>query len=148
MIEYRKGSLFDAPAGAILTHACNAKGEWGSGIAWEFRNKFPNEYAIYHDACAAEKNPRDTVGKCIMAGRVACLVTSLGYGKEVDGELSILQATETSFYDLLRSVDPDVEIHMPRINSGLFRVPWHRTEEALKGVLRLYPGRKVIVWEL
>ena len=50
-LEYVKGSVFDAPKGVILAHACNAQGSWGSGVALEFKKRFPDAYAYYHKTC-------------------------------------------------------------------------------------------------
>lgn len=58
-IKYIKGSLFDAPEGYILTHACNAQGVWGSGIAKEFKKRKPLAFKNYNLFC---KDPKTDNG--------------------------------------------------------------------------------------
>lgn len=50
-IKYHKMSLFDAPKGSHLVHAVNCKGVWGSGIAVEMKNNFPNAFRNYNANC-------------------------------------------------------------------------------------------------
>ncbi|KAJ5901529.1 hypothetical protein N7495_002057 [Penicillium taxi] len=45
------GNLFDAPEGSALIHACNSRGIWGSGIAKEFKERYPTAYGIYRNHC-------------------------------------------------------------------------------------------------
>lgn len=147
-IEYRTGSLFDAPPGALLVHACNSQGVWGSGIALEFKKRFPEAYKYYKTVCDESRHD-NLVGHIVLPGdSVACLITSWGYGQNVSPPHMILQATETAFRQLLRSVTPTEEIHMPMINSGLFRVPWEQTECILNKVLAQGFTNKCVVWRL
>src|SRR5579859_6977248 len=81
VIEYRKGSLFEAPKGSYLVHACNTQGVWGSGIAVEFKKRFPGAFAHYNRHC---QNPLDLIiGKCWCMSEpdyiVTCLMVSTGY---------------------------------------------------------------------
>ncbi|KAE8144424.1 hypothetical protein BDV25DRAFT_171552 [Aspergillus avenaceus] len=46
-----QGSIFDAPDGAALIHACNCVGSWGKGVARSFKKKYPAAYAIYRAHC-------------------------------------------------------------------------------------------------
>lgn len=144
MITYKKGDLFTAPKDAILAHACNGQGVWGAGVAAIFRKLFPDEYVMYNKACMAGV----VGGELVMAGRVACLITSPDFGSNKDGIQEILANTEVSFKKLLRIAHR--EIHMPKINSGIFGVPWHLTEQVVLKCIKEYPGDapKVVVWEL
>ncbi|KAK2813822.1 hypothetical protein FQN50_000223 [Emmonsiellopsis sp. PD_5] len=52
IITELEGDLFsDAPEGAVLIHACNCQGSWGSGIAEVFKRRYPAAYLIYHAHC-------------------------------------------------------------------------------------------------
>ncbi len=70
---------------------------------------------------------------------VACLITSVGYGKNVDGAETILQNTASALRDLavritgLRGKGWDGEVWAVRINSGKFGVEWRRTRAVLEG---------------
>lgn len=54
MIEFTEGDLFDAPqqyGAKMLAHGVNAAGVMGAGIAVAFRERFPDMYADYRNAC-------------------------------------------------------------------------------------------------
>lgn len=153
-IEHRTGSLFDAQSvkGSILAHACNAKGVWGSGIAKQFKERFPHQFNAYSFWCRySAPHVHTRVGSTLLVHdnvfdvTVACMITSEGYGKDVDSPTQILEATDKAFRDLLSQISPPVTIHMPRINSGLFNVPWADTQAVLEQVMESFPDTRVIV---
>lgn len=129
-----QGDLFTAPKGSIIVHACNTKGVWGSGIAKAFAARFPKAREEYAKLCA-EKGP-SLIGTCLLieAGdyTIGCLFTSKNYGSFVDGPDKILEHTRTAMADLLSQNTTNKPIHMCKINSGLFAVPWNDTKKLLK----------------
>lgn len=146
MISYKKQSLFDAPSGSYLVHACNSRGVWGAGIALEFRNKFPHSFYVYNMAC--NQNPR-ILGKNVLVldkdekGNpyvTSSLMVSSGYGDSLSSVEVILKHTESALVDLIEFTQkfehPPKVFFSNRFNSGLFRVPWHKTEEIIKKVLK------------
>jgi len=50
MIHFLKGNIFDSNAKAIV-NAVNTVGVMGKGIALEFKNRYPHNYASYKKAC-------------------------------------------------------------------------------------------------
>lgn len=140
-IEYRIGDLFTAPVGSLLVHSCNAQGVWGAGIAKVFKQKFPDSYKAYLSFCKnqSEKSSTDPVGRALIFSekdyRIGCLITSRYFGKRVDDPAQILQSTHTSLQELLSHLSDGDQIHMPRINSGLFRTPWSETEKCIEYLL-------------
>lgn len=146
MITYQKGSLFDAPKDSLIAHACNCRGRWGSGIAKEFAARYPRSYAQYQTFC--NSNGDSALGKSLVCTlenghQVVCLFTSRGYGDDVDPPANILKSTKDAVEHLSYSY-PDVlgTINMPKINSGLFRVPWDQTAEVLR-----WGNFDYMVWE-
>lgn len=149
-ITYVKGDLFQltkqvATAPVLLAHACNCYGVWGGGIAAAFRTKFPSTYQLYHDYCKERSDrPDSMLGTSLLlpvsptdpgytkeAGDhlvVVCLFTSL-MGGEAPG--TIAEYTKEAMIDLKRQFGP-TEVNMPKINAGIFGVPWSLTERALK----------------
>jgi ADP-ribose 1''-phosphate phosphatase len=129
-----KGNLFNAPKGSIIIHACNTKGVWGSGIAKEFHKRFPSAYNIYRAKCITEGS--SLRGKCLLipagAHIVGCLFTSRDYAAHVDPPHLILDATRLAIADLIRQNDKKIPMHMCKINSNLFKVPWADTKKILK----------------
>src|SRR5579863_4862608 len=143
-IVYKKGSLFDAPPGSVLVHACNAQGMWGSGIAKEFAARFPESYEDYKTICSIDNFE---VGQAFVLGRenehrVGCLITSSNYGQLRDPKEVILKNTRTALRDILGItgklncwIGDDETIHSCKFNAGLFGVPWEETEKILLEVL-------------
>lgn len=78
---------------------------------------------------------------------VGCLFTSVGYGWNVDHSGDILDATLSAVETMVGIAKVHaMDIHSPRFNSGLFKIPWDETEERLKSVLENYPDVKWTVW--
>lgn len=146
-ITYVKGDLFElAPKGAYLAHACNCQGVWGSGIAVEFRKRFPVSYVEYVKQCI-NWSPEAIVGDALeLHDNVVALLTSKDYGQNKDSVEQILSATEESLKDFcMYREDEGLTLHMPKINSGLFGVPWEETE----AILKKFDGKlKFVVYEL
>jgi ADP-ribose 1''-phosphate phosphatase len=148
MIMYKTASLFDAPKGAYLVHACNAQGVWGSGIAVEFKKRFPGAFAHYNRNC---QNPSHMVlghSWCMHETdyTVVCLMVSYGYGRTVSSKEEILARTRTSVVELLNATKEAAKfmkeppmICSNKFNSGYFGVPWPETEAVLAECLKDYP---------
>jgi ADP-ribose 1''-phosphate phosphatase len=154
-VEYRTGDIFSYhPKKRIIAHSCNCCGQWGAGIALEFANRFPNAHIRYQTLCKIYKNKMLGQGIVIEDDSVyiGCLFTSFGYGKKKDSQIKILENTKKAVEDLITmaqvSIPRDIEIHSPKVNAGLFGVPWKFTESIINECLQKYPEIKWIVWEL
>ncbi|EGW31956.1 ADP-ribose 1''-phosphate phosphatase [Spathaspora passalidarum NRRL Y-27907] len=146
MIKYIKGDLFshksiDISKSVILAHACNTHGAWGGGIAAVFGRQFPTANTKYSNYCHTHSNllgttlliPANDNNKIF----IACLFTS----DFSQTPTEIVEYTDKALEDLskqLASSDLDFEtdqdhpiINMPKINAGIFGVPWELTEGAL-----------------
>lgn len=145
---YKLGGLFDAPKETILVHACNTYGVWGSGIAWVFKEKYPESFKEYNKFCKTQ--PGRIAGMSFLTSEnVGCLMTSSGYGDALDEQALILGNTLMSLEDLFRAYiheDRPVQIASNRFNSGLFNVPWERTEKILKAELAGHPNVTWTIW--
>lgn len=152
MITIKRMSLFDAPAESAICHACNALGVWGSGIAKEFKERFPNIYIYiykqYNRYCTTEE--RNPVGTVIVGFEndfiVGNLITSYGYGKDVDPPEEILKNTEKALHEFFEYLEEQhvKNVYCNKFNSGLFKVPWEDTEKLLETVSKAY-GINVVV---
>ena len=145
MIHYRKGSLFDAPPMSIIAHACNTEGVWGAGIAAQFAKRYPMAEKLYSEEC---KSGGAYLGACLLIPTdkhiIACLYTaSLSKGQNRGAKESILWHTKESIKELLRRNTCDFPIHMCKINSGIFNVPWEETEKVLNEF-----NHDFTVWEI
>ena len=138
------GNLFDADKGSLLVHACNTEGAWGAGIAATFCRLYPTYYRAYQAHC--ERLGNKLLGTALILDgkwhKVGCLFTSSGFGKRALYEDEILENTRKSLVDLFSQI-PDTEVvNMPRINSGLFRVPWEKT----LSVVEEFKEREIRIW--
>lgn len=155
MIEYRKGDLFDnlQEKPDIIAHACNAKGMWGSGFAHQCANKYPRAYKKYQEFCNTKRV--DKLGTSFLAWddlrkqHIGCLITSKDYGKLRSSIPIILTSTATSVNQLLSQLPLNAVVFSPKINAGLFGVPWKITEEIIKPIIESNQKNiRWVVWEL
>lgn len=145
-IIYKKMSLFDAPEGSILAHACNAKGVWGSGIAKEFKIRYPELYQEYRKYCEyyLGLNSSMATGQFLQLDgkhKILCLITSADYGDQKDSPEKILVNTTLALSNYLHDPDYNITIYSNKFNSGLFNVPWENTEYIINKFLNYYTYR-------
>lgn len=138
-IKYVNGSLFNASDDTLLVHACNAKGVWGSGIAAEFKKRYPEEFEVYSEYCLSKKND-DALGMGLHLGNVGCLITSSGYAGGLDSKDEILVHTTLALDDLCFQIEEsgNNKVASNLFNSGLFKVPWVDTERILSVFVKKY----------
>lgn len=158
MIEYRKGNLFDNVTGAeLIVHACNGMGIWGSGFALECKEKYYwayEEFVEYLNLHKKRYNPEAFYHICQYSlwttQSIGCIVTSVGYGKYKDTPGQIALNTKIALKLMLSSYHKDIfTVFSPKMNAGLFNVPWKYTETAIKIALQMVPKSiKWVVWEL
>lgn len=153
--------IFDAPHSSIIVHACNTAGYWGAGVAKTIKSRYQDTYEQYQEYCRTQRS-KDILGKCILytprnastrkgskckGHWIACLLVKNRIGslkrkpsqKEQD---DVLKYTASAMKELLELVEsarrlarsPIGNIHMPKINSGLFGVPWEQTLKVLKTI--------------
>lgn len=154
MIKYVKDDLFNAPRGQVIVHSCNSMGVWGSGIAKTFKEKYPESFSLYQLHC----NNGDVTGQSMVSQfypkqghHVGWLITSMSYGKNKDSIETILINTSLSVNDLCKKLltvfplNSNINVNSNKINSGLFCVPWGKTEFVIETVLKKHPK---IVWSV
>ena len=150
---YKKGNLFDDKEATIFCQACNCQNNWGAGIAKQFKERFPEafekERKEYHWILPGSTRFYHVSESDVV---VLCLYTSNRYGSRRDPVEQILDNTRMALVGLCEEdclVDCPEEniIASPKINSGLFGVPWERTEELIKAFVTLM-GVTWHVWEL
>ncbi|KAI9730268.1 MAG: ADP-ribose 1''-phosphate phosphatase [Cirrosporium novae-zelandiae] len=160
IITERYGNIFDVPSGPnkVLLHACNCQGSWGAGVAAGFKTNYPAAYSIYHKRSrtptllghtllippqypdVASTNPR--------THWIGCLYTKPTVGASgpksspeeiVDATASALESLKGLLEKLKDQLpkegggrgDAEWELHIVRINSGIFNVKWERSVKAL-----------------
>lgn len=152
MISYKKMSLFDAPEGEPIVHACNSQGVWGSGIAKAFHELYPHSFNDYNRFCKSWNATRGTATgladmSCLHETEkhwVGWIVTSHDYGPAKDSPELIKINTTIALQDLCKKLYmahpkdmcPTFEVYSNKFNSGLFNVPWQDSELILRTVLK------------
>lgn len=147
---YVKGDLFKAPYGEVLLHSCNTMARWGAGIAVEFRKRYPEAHILYQQTCASKGSSLLGTSQLTSCNGhlIANLFVSKGYGWAKDSREEILFNTASALKDLAHRILPlRTKVHMPKINSGHFDVPWDRTEKLILEHL-CHATAGVIVYEL
>lgn len=136
MIKNRTGNILtEHTPGTYLTHACNAKGYWGAGIAADIACKFPLSFWQYRAYCKLMGD--NAVGTVhVSTEGVISLICSNGYGREKDPVFRSLNQMAEALDDLsekepFASSGSLIEIHSPRIGAGLFGVPWPESEKLI-----------------
>lgn len=150
---YVKGDLLKTKGlGGYVVHACNCQGVWGAGFAAQLKAVCPYAFDYYKKAVSYYKPGRIIVSPKPITEphQVVCLLTSKGYGKNKDDVETIKIQTTTAVLDLFREIDLGylVEVHSPKINAGLFGVPWEDTERILLNLLSRFSNIKWYVYEL
>ncbi|MCJ1352884.1 MAG: ADP-ribose 1''-phosphate phosphatase [Icmadophila ericetorum] len=141
--------------------ACNCRGVWGKGAALEFKKRFPAAFNVYKIHCtspASDSHQRSLLGTALLIPPqeltteeetgaynttqeiwIACVFTSVGYGKKVSKPNTILESTKTAMIDLEKQLKTAKEAEKAigelwavKINSGSFHVPWEETKKILE----------------
>lgn len=152
MITHQNISLFDAPKEAVIVHACNSQGIWGSGIAKPFKEIYPNSFADYNNFCLVANRERGTAcGRASLSSFheseqhwVGWIVTSHDCGPKKDSPELIKIHTTMALMELCKKIYmahssedfPTIDVYSNKFNSGLFGVPWGESELILKTILK------------
>lgn len=141
-IKYVKGDILHAGNfPRILLHSCNCNGTWGGGIAYQLALRYPDAEEEYRETC--NRHVVGLLGKCLLLRTkedpnliIGCLFTA-AYGGSDQNESYILKYTKMALQNLASQLNQDkklmnYQIVMPKINSGIFGVPWAHTEQLLE----------------
>lgn len=126
-------SLFESPEGSVIGHACNAQGVWGSGIAKEFKLRFPEVFKKYNEYCKNDSKVGTTLIIEDLNYKIVNMITSENYGNLVDKPETILENTKKCLNELKHYVkEHNIKtVYSNKFNSGLFKVPWEKTEQLI-----------------
>lgn len=141
-ITYIKGDILQvAGIPRILLHSCNCNGSWGGGIAYQLALRYPDAEKEYMERC--ERHVVGLLGKCQLLKTeedpnliIGCLFTA-AFGGSDQNDSYILKYTKSALDNFKSQIEQDEtlknhKIIMPKINSGIFGVPWQLTEKILE----------------
>lgn len=130
-------SLFDAPNDCWIAHSCNIEGIWGSGVAAQLKVVSPLAFERYKNSC-----DRDYPGLLLGSFsasyfddlfNIANLFVSSIDSRSPDLPEEILMNTTTSLYAFFKYIQfHNTDVYIPKLNSGVFNVPWEKTEKIVR----------------
>jgi O-acetyl-ADP-ribose deacetylase (regulator of RNase III) len=130
-IEYRKGKMFEHDFSKdyekrVIMHGCNKQGVMGSGVAKEFKQRYPEAFERYRSDiqnglrlgdCSFSKDSKTGV-------YLASAITQEFYGK--DGkQYASYEAIESNLAFIMKMFNTVV---MPKIGCGLGGCDWNKIE--------------------
>lgn len=152
-ITYKTGSLLDADEIAIA-HGCNTRGMMGAGIARSIRDKYPDVYEQYRQACNSH------LFRLGSALGVWCdpthsgedrLVYNLGTQRN-PGADATSWGVWLSFANLaedtaVRNIE---EVAIPRIGCGIGGLKWDDVEFSITHAITnsTHPDLRIVVYDL
>lgn len=144
-LVYKRGSVFDDNEATTFCHACNCQHVWGAGVAAKFKQRFPWAYEQEGELTLIP----GTSNLYTQDGYpdVLCLYTSWKYGVDKDPESLIVNTTLRALTNSMHYFYPGDVIASPKINAGLFGVPWSRTAKLIEAFCEA-TGVVWNVWEM
>lgn len=148
MIVEMQGDLFESGADALV-NPINCVGVMGRGLALQFKNLYPQNFAVYATACAKQE---------IQPGRLLVFQTGLPANphyiinfptKRHWRDKSILTDIEAGLNALAQAI-PQYGIRsiaIPALGSGLGGLPWNDVKACIYAALTHLEGAQVLVYK-
>ena len=143
-IEY--GDIFEIDNVHNYAHGCNCSGAMGKGIALQFKEKFPNMYAIYKQLC---KDGLFKPGDIFPFNyNNTSYVFNLGTQATWKTKAT-LESIEKSFHQMLlfASKNNISKIAMPKIGAGLGGLDWKNVKTIINNIANSYPNIDIFIVE-
>lgn len=144
MIGYQEGDLFEAGI-PVLAQGVNLAGIMGSGIAVEFRRRWPEMYAEYRELCRAGKLELGRFHQWTAPDQ-SVTVFNLAIQPEPGPCATLGAVRESAVRMLFEAEDRGIPaVAVPRIGCGLGGLDWADVNAALMTVAAGGPVRLVVV---
>lgn len=141
-------SLFDAPEGVMIGHGCNMKGFMGSGIAVQFKKRWPDMYQEYKELCQSYPAYRPKLGEVFFwqaedGRRIANIFSQNDMGPNAD-----FAAIFGGVYVALRATGKNGTLAIPRIGCGIGGQDWEKVKPMLKSLAGYWDDRNLHVYSI
>jgi|26BtaG_2_1085354.scaffolds.fasta_scaffold00009_6 O-acetyl-ADP-ribose deacetylase (regulator of RNase III) len=147
MITYTTGDLFEAQTEAIV-NTVNTVGVMGKGIALQFKNRFPENYQIYKNAC--DQN-------LLKIGELLVTENNSLFFKYIINFPTKKHWRNPSKYDYVeKGLDALIEeikirniksVALPPLGAGNGKLEWDKVKEILNEKLKALPEVEFIIFE-
>lgn len=134
---HKTGDLFTSDAGA-LAHGVNTRGAMGSGIAVQFRDRYPEMYQEYRVQCADKTlEPGGMMGWIPESGPAIYNIAS----QDFPGPHAKIEWLSAGLWNALRDAEQRgiAAIAIPRIGSGIGGLPQEVVEAYVRGLAEASP---------
>jgi len=142
----RKGNLFDTTAKAV-GHGVNTEGVMGSGIAVEFKNRFPKNYQAYRNACLTGLFQPGEAFVYVEDGMTIANIASQKHPGPNAAYSWLLTASVDAALNLMDFHHIDT-LAIPLIGCGIGGLEWPAVEYVLRAVEIIVPNFEFEVWRL
>lgn len=148
MIEFKTGDIFESDAEALV-NAVNCVGVMGRGIALQFKNKYPENFKAYQQACKQEivqpgKMFAFETGQLVLPGWIINFPTKRHWrGK------SRIEDIESGLIDLVKVIQENNirSIAIPSLGAGLGGLDWNEVRLRIETALNHIENVRIFVYE-
>lgn len=149
---YKEGNLLDAlsPTNAIA-HGCNCQGVWGSGVAKQMKERYPEAFTGYKKWCDFALNPREIMGRVYKydtgSGVLLNMFTQENYGREPEIRYMSYDAIDVCFSlanDYCK--ENGVTLNIPDLIGAGLGGGNRKVIEAIIQAQEKFFGQEVVVW--
>jgi O-acetyl-ADP-ribose deacetylase (regulator of RNase III) len=148
MIQYVKGNLFESTAEALI-NTVNLVGVMGKCIALQFKQLYPNNYAIYKKAC---KNQSIGIGKLLVTKECGVFGEKIiiNFPTKTDwhkpSEYEYIESGLTNLIQIISTYNIK-SIAIPPLGAGNGGLHWTRVKHIIENKLSILPDVAIYVYE-
>ena len=148
MIEFTTGNIFESDAEALV-NAVNCVGVMGRGIALQFKNKYPENFKAYQQACKQEVLKP---GKMFVfeTGQLVLPRWSINFPTKRHWRgKSRIEDIESGLIDLVKVIQENNirSIAIPPLGAGLGGLDWNEVRTRIEKALNHIENVKIFVYE-
>ena len=130
-LQFVTGDLFEAPQGFYLAHCISGDFSLGAGIAKTFDDVYNMRYKLHRDYPITNAKGYGYVGRALLVDNVFNLVTKARHYHK-----PTYDCIQDTLEDMkIQLINKDItKLAMPKIASGLDRVPWCDVQDMIEEV--------------